>query len=161
MRAGLMILALVHLSVASAISMSAEYPGSPLASKHDIYRAGARVFTVLAEQGDSDAQPEPRANSANDSSESQDVAEWSRKAAGGEYYAQFYLGRMYKNGEGIGQDNARAHFWFSLAAAQGFRLARTQRDILARQMSTDEIAEAERLMREWKLNSDDKLNVGE
>ncbi len=71
MRAGTIILTLVLLSVASTVSMSAEYPGSP--SKHDIYRADARV--LLAEQGD--AQPDPRAN--DDSSESQKVAEWSRK----------------------------------------------------------------------------------
>ncbi len=150
-----MILAMFHLSLASAVSMSAEIPESP--SKHDLYRADARV--LLAEQGDSDAQPDPRAN--DDSSESQEVAEWSRKAAGGEFYAQFTLGRMYQKGEGIGQDNAKAHFWFSLSAAQGLRLARKHRDLLAKQMSPDEIAEAERLLREWKLNSDDKLNVGE
>ncbi len=72
----------------------------------------------------------------------------------------YYLGSLYQKGEGIGQDNARAHFWFSLAAAQGHRLARNHRALLAGQMSADEIAEAERLLREWKPNSDES-NVAE
>jgi TPR repeat protein len=44
-------------------------------------------------------------------------------AAGGEVGAQFNLGLMYSNGQGIVQDYAEAVKWYRLAAAQGLALA--------------------------------------
>jgi hypothetical protein len=40
--------------------------------------------------------------------------------------------------------------WFSLAAANGMDAAGKARDQLAAQMTPDQIAEAQRLAREWK-----------
>ena len=44
-------------------------------------------------------------------------------AAQGEAWAQFFLGIMYHNGEGVVQDNAEAVKWYKLAAAQGYAFA--------------------------------------
>ncbi len=64
--------------------------------------------------------------------------------------AQFNLGVMYSKFRGVPQDYVQAHMWFNLAAAQGKESYRKSRDILAEQMTPAQIAEAQRLAREWK-----------
>jgi len=76
---------------------------------------------------------------------------WYRKAADqGNALAQTNLGGMYLNGWGVPQDNVQAHMWYSLAAAQGENHARKNHDLLAEKMTPAQIAEAQRLAREWK-----------
>jgi TPR repeat protein len=60
------------------------------------------------------------------------------------------LGIMYEDGEGVPQDRVQAHMWFSLAAAQGSELAGAFRNEVTKQMTPAQIAEAQRLLREWK-----------
>ena len=65
--------------------------------------------------------------------------------------AQVDLGFMYANGWGVPQDYVLAHMWFNLAAAQdGDPLPTEMRDTVAKRMTTAQIAEAQRLAREWK-----------
>jgi hypothetical protein len=64
--------------------------------------------------------------------------------------AQRMLGIMYTDGTGIPQDNVQAHKWLNLSAAQGDKDAGTLRDWLAEKMTPDQIAEAQKLAREWK-----------
>ena len=40
--------------------------------------------------------------------------------------------------------------WYSLAAAMGLKIARKNRDLLFKQMTLAQIAEAQKLAREWK-----------
>ena len=47
-------------------------------------------------------------------------------------------------------DYVMAHMWVNLSAAQGHKKAVKARDILAKKMTPDQIAEAQRLAREWK-----------
>ncbi len=76
---------------------------------------------------------------------------WYRKAAEqGNADAQTTLGVMYANGEGVPEDFIQAHMWFNLAAAQGNELGRENRDIVAERMTPAQVAEAQRLAREWK-----------
>ncbi len=42
-----------------------------------------------------------------------------------------------------------AYMWFNLAAAQGDQAAPRDKDILEQQMTREQIAEAQRLSREW------------
>ena len=56
---------------------------------------------------------------------------------------------MYKKGRGVAQDYAQAHIWFNLAAAQGDEIAAKLRDKLAKSMTPDQVAEAQRLASEW------------
>ena len=72
----------------------------------------------------------------------------------GDSHGQFHLGLMYYKGEGVPQDFVVAHSWINLAASQaadneGAR-ARSLRDLLAQEMTKDQIAEAQNLARQWK-----------
>jgi TPR repeat protein len=68
--------------------------------------------------------------------------------------AQINLGFMYDNGQGVSQDYVLVYMWFSLAAAGGDKSAgKRRRDIAASKMTPKQIAEAERLAREWKPKS--------
>ena len=56
---------------------------------------------------------------------------------------------MYLNGKGVPQDYAEAHMWSNLAALKGNELGRKNRDIIAKKMTLAQMAEAQRLAREW------------
>jgi len=67
--------------------------------------------------------------------------------------AQALLGGMYLNGYGVPEDYVLAHMWFYLAAAQDQAhetLAAMNRGIVAARMTPAQIAEAQKLAREWK-----------
>jgi uncharacterized protein len=84
----------------------------------------------------------------------QDDAEgvkWFRLAADqGNASSQFILGLMYAQGRGVPQDNVSAHMWLNLAAASGKQDAAEQREAVAQLMTPAQIAEAQKLAREWK-----------
>lgn len=102
-----------------------------VAEAHDAYQRGdfetaLRLYRPLAEQGNTDAQ--------------------------------FLLGEMYAKGQGVPKDYALAYMWYNLAAAQSPTNAAwadrsnpsINRDELEKLMPPDQIAEAQRLAREWK-----------
>ena len=68
----------------------------------------------------------------------------------GDATAQYNLGFFYDNGLSVPQDRVSAYMWFSLSAAQGKEGAATFRDLIARRMTPAQIAEAQKLAREWK-----------
>jgi TPR repeat protein len=89
--------------------------------------------------------------------------EWFDKAVEqGHAGAQVNLGTLYLRGEGAPQSSQMALFWFTRAAAQEDALAFAKlvsmyaqgsadaRDALAKQMMPAQIAEAQRLAREWR-----------
>jgi uncharacterized protein len=80
-----------------------------------------------------------------------EAAKWFRKAADQDNIdAQFNLGEMYELGNGVPQDYVLAYMWFSLVATHGTRpYALRGRDRVAQQMSPEQIAEAQKLAREW------------
>jgi TPR repeat protein len=79
------------------------------------------------------------------------AVEWYRKAAEqGFADAQYYLGFEYKYGTGVPEDLATAYMWFNLAAAQGKNAAIAAREELAALMSPQQIAEGQKLSREWQ-----------
>ena len=66
----------------------------------------------------------------------------------GDAYAQYSLGYIYENGRGVIQDNVRAHMWYNIAASQGYKYATTNRDVVAKDMTPTQIADAQKLARE-------------
>jgi uncharacterized protein len=80
---------------------------------------------------------------------------WFRKAAEqGDADAQYGLGSMYSRGEGISRNSVEALKWFNLAIA-GLRGKRRDtavlfRDLEANKMTPQQVAEAEKLGREWQ-----------
>jgi hypothetical protein len=80
-----------------------------------------------------------------------EAVRWYRLAAERGYaLAQYNLGRMYYFGKGVPQDYVEGHLWWNLAAAQGDEDAAKNRDIVARLMTPAQLAEAQRLAREWR-----------
>jgi TPR repeat protein len=76
---------------------------------------------------------------------------WFRKAAEqGHPIAKLYLGVMYAEGRGVPQNYVLAHMWFSLAAKQGEQRAVKTLDMAERRMTPAQIAEAQKLARDWK-----------
>ncbi len=63
----------------------------------------------------------------------------------------YRLGLIYSTGEGDTANLVEAHKWFNLAAMMGSEAAKQYRGDLAREMSTAEIAAAQRAAREWLL----------
>ena len=63
--------------------------------------------------------------------------------------AQVSLGTMYYEGRGVPKDNVQAHMWANLAATQGNKNAIKGRDFLEKSMTPAQLAEAQRLAREW------------
>jgi TPR repeat protein len=79
---------------------------------------------------------------------------WYRLSAKqGNDLAQRQLGLMYEHGDGVQQDYVQAYMWYTLGAANGAKRGAALRDALAKRMPPDQIAEAERLAREWKPKS--------
>jgi TPR repeat protein len=86
------------------------------------------------------------------------AVQWYRRAAEqGEASAQSHLGVMYDQGRGVPQDYVQAHKWFNLAAsrfsaseAEKRARAAQARDSLAAKMTPAQVAEAQRLAREWR-----------
>ena len=75
---------------------------------------------------------------------------FSQAAERGHALAFAKLGWMSAQGRGVLQDFIQAHKWYNLAAANGHKKAAEYRDALAEQMTPAQIAEAQRLAREWK-----------
>ena len=122
------------------------------------YATALRLWRPLAEQGTADAQHMLGIMYANGQSVPQDYAEavkWYRLAAEqGSANAQYMLGIMYANGRGVPQDYAEAHMWFNLAASRAPASERDEaikmRNVAASNMTPAQIAEAQKLAREWK-----------
>lgn len=73
------------------------------------------------------------------------VARVREAAERGEMDAQYALGLIYAEGRGVEIDLARAHFWLSLAIAQGDTDADLLRNIIGSRMSDVEFAAAKAL----------------
>ena len=58
---------------------------------------------------------------------------------------------MYAKGEGVARDYVQAHMWFALAAAQNNPEAVRNRGLIATRMTPEQIAKAEELARQRKL----------
>ncbi len=117
------------------------------------YATALREFRVLVDQGHAAAQTFLGTMYRNGEGVPQDDAEaakWYRLAAEqGHAVGQLSLGNMYKRGQGVSQDNVQAYKWFNLAGSQ-IVSAFLSRDRVAAKMTPAQIAEAQKLAREWK-----------
>ncbi len=75
---------------------------------------------------------------------------WYRKAAEqGHTLAQIILGHLYFQGNGVGKDYIMAHMYWNIASVSGDKEALVKRGSVAREMTASQIAEAQRMAREW------------
>tara|TARA_B100000886_G_scaffold292722_1_gene218651 strand:+ start:732 stop:1112 length:381 start_codon:yes stop_codon:yes gene_type:complete len=70
----------------------------------------------------------------------------------GDSKAQYNLGVMYRDGQGVPQDNVYANMWWSIAASNGSDIGAGNRDRVVKEMTKDQIAKARRLVRECVKN---------
>jgi TPR repeat protein len=121
------------------------------------YAEAVRWYKLAAAQGLVEAQFNLGIRYANGQGVPQDYAEavrWYKLAAAqGETKAQLNLGFMYGSGQGVVQDYIRAHLWYNLAAVNGYDTAVKNRDIIAAQMTSQQIAEAQKLARECQARN--------
>jgi TPR repeat protein len=61
--------------------------------------------------------------------------------------AQNVLGVMFRRGEGVPRNAARAHMWFSFAAARGDAKAKAELRDVSRTMTPQEISQAQEMAR--------------
>ena len=77
------------------------------------------------------------------------VQEFLPLAEQGHAQAQVNLGILYSQGRGVPKDSVQAYRWYTLAAGQGDDLAEKFTDHLEKSMTLDQLAQAQRLAREW------------
>ena len=124
------------------------------------YKKALEIFKPLAEQGSAAAQLNLGNMYLYGEGVPQDYAEavkWYRIAAEqGDAEAQAMLGIMYLNGEGVPQDNVQALKWFNLSGSRSqgkdHDYAVDRRIVTEKKMTPTQVAEAQKLAREWKPN---------
>jgi clan AA aspartic protease (TIGR02281 family) len=80
-----------------------------------------------------------------------EALKWFGKAADqGNSDAQELVGFMYLRGKGTPKDNVRAYMWFNLSASRGNNDAVKYRDRTAYFMTPEQIADAQKMARDWK-----------
>jgi uncharacterized protein len=118
------------------------------------YGEATKWYRMAADQGHASAQFNLGLMYATGRGVAQDDAEaahWYRKAAEQCHAdAKYNLGFMHFYGRGVLQDYVLAHMWFNLAASLGHEEAGKNRDTVSSRMMPDQIAEAQRMAREWK-----------
>ena len=113
-----------------------------------------QALQVEAEKGDPESQRELGSEYREGRYLLQDYSKalhWLHRAAEqGDRWAMSYLGELYSEVKGVEENLVEAHMWFNLTAAKGVPSAPGKRDALAQKMTNEQIAEAQRLAREWK-----------
>ena len=150
--------ALASLTVALVLGWSGAAIAQDVQKGWDAYQAGDYTtafpeFRELAEQGHAWWQTMLGVMYAKGQGVVQNDAEalrWYRLAAmQGHAPAQASLGMMYVEGQGVVQNFVIAHMWFNIAVESGDSGAEIYRDSLELDMTSADIAEAQKLAREW------------
>ena len=63
--------------------------------------------------------------------------------------AQFNLGSMYQDGQGVPQDYVKAYAWYSVSATQGYKDAKHNLDILVKILIPAQLAKGQELAAEY------------
>jgi len=129
-----LIVGLLTLLISTSLVVTAfagQYEDADAAYERGDYATAYRLFKPMAEQGHAEAQ--------------------------------YNLGGMYFRGRGVPQDFVLAHMWFNLSvskvpASEGETREATEIiiDLVASKMTPYQIAEAQRLAREWKPKGEGK-----
>ena len=122
------------------------------------YAEAAKWYRKSAEQGDIKAQHNLGVLYENGQGLPRDYVEavkwYHRSADQGHVSAQLNLGVMYAKGHGVPRDYVKAYMWFHMASSvmnQEVRATAVRnRDIVSSSMTPHQIAEAQRLAREWR-----------
>ena len=125
------------------------------------YKEAMRWYGKAADKGNAEAQCNLGSMYVKGHGVPQDynkASMWYEMAAGkGNAKAQFNMGELYASGKGVPQDYVLAYMWFTLAASHYPASEIADRNNvaikineIALKMVPEEIAEAQRMAREWK-----------
>jgi uncharacterized protein len=123
------------------------------------YQTSFEEWRPLAEAGDAEAQVALAGLYLAGEGVSVDIAagiSWYRRAAeSGDPVAQLNLGDFYSRGAGVPRDLVAAYVWLGLAADQGRVWAEQRRQVIAREMTPEQVSEAQvRLKRKLEKRSE-------
>ncbi len=142
------------LVMALAAPVRADFDHGAAAAIKGDFAAALAEFRPLAEAGHPKAQNNLGIMYQYGRGIARDLAEarrWYRKAAEqGLAEAHYNLGVLYMEGEGGTREVVQAYLWLSLAAEAGDETARDSLDRLGGEMTPDQVAEARRLLRQWR-----------
>ena len=148
----LMTLVLVTSSV-----WAGDYEDGVSAYEKNDYVTALKKFKVSASQGNEKAQFYLGLMNDAGNGVSQDYAEamrWYKLAAAqGNANAQFNIGKIYDEGNGVAQNYVQAHMWSNLSALDGDADSVKLRDAVAAKMTSQQIAEAQKLARECQARN--------
>ncbi len=159
--------AFIILTVMLSTTATQDYDKGVAAYKAGEYAAMLKEMKPLAEQGHAKAQNNLGVMYKSGKGVPQDYTEavkWYRLAAEQSYAeavkwyrlaaeqghasAQYNLGTLCSKGNGVPQDNALAHMWYNIAAANGDDNASKYRDSVAAKMTSENIDKAQAMARE-------------
>jgi hypothetical protein len=159
MRALRGVVVLVLALALSAHVLAADYQAGVDAADRGDYAAALKEWRPLAERGHAGAQfnlGTMYTNGLGVPLDYTEAAKWVRLAAEqGHAGAQNNLGFMYDHGQGVARDQVKGLMWYSLAAArfppgEDRDTAVRNREIVERKMTPAQVAEAQRLAKQWK-----------
>jgi uncharacterized protein len=146
--------AALMLATVMTAAVAGQLEDAEAAFGNNDYATAFRLFRSLADQGNADAQTRLGQMYETGQSVPNNYAEavtLYRRAADQDFkIAQWNLGSMYERGRGVPKDYVQAHMWYNLAPTQGFFLAVAGGDRLESDMTPAQIAEAQKLARDWK-----------
>ena len=126
------------------------------------FKEALKWFRLAAEQGDEVAQNNlglSYAQGAGVATDDKEAVKWFRKAAEQGYAeAQFNLGAMYYNGHGVLKNEVTATTWLTIAAVNGHQDAKGNMGAFTKEMTPEQIAEAEELSKEMIEKNPKLLN---
>jgi uncharacterized protein len=118
------------------------------------YTEAVNRYRLSADQGFADAQYRLGVMFVNGRGVPKDYSEGARlyrlAADQGNVNAQTGLGALYSEGKGVPKDYVQAYLWFTLAAVHGNPEVAKFRDYTEKSLTPEQVAEAQRLAREWK-----------
>ena len=116
------------------------------------YKEAVKWYRLAGEQGNTKAQFNLGGMYVKGQGVTQDYKEavkwWRLAAEQGYASAQFNLGGVYGEGISVIQNYVISHMWFNIAASNGSEAAKRGRDQLVNELTSEQIAEAQKLARE-------------
>ncbi|MDD4869488.1 MAG: tetratricopeptide repeat protein [Kiritimatiellae bacterium] len=125
------------------------------------YTEAAKWYLKAAEQGNASAQCHLGVMYCSGNGMKRNYEEaykWFQKGADqNDEAAQLNLSKMYIDGVGVRQNYIEAYKWLILVTTKGFPPAIKSRDDLLKKMTPEQIAEGQKLAKEWKPKMERKL----
>ena len=148
------LLALTFLFLFSGFVFADDLKDAMAAHKSKDYKEAVRLYRLSAKQGNAEAKYNLGLMYEKGQVVPKDFKEafkWSKLAADqGNASTQDNLSYMYYKGQGVPKDYVLAHMWWNIAGSNGHKGATTNRNIVEKKMTPQQIEKAQEMARNWK-----------